>query len=533
MKMDGEKRRFLSLFLPHWPTDCWHRQNTRRISGKNAPAAEAPLLLVRSSGNLRLVHAADDVALARGLFPGQRLADALACVPEARVEPADPGGDLARLHQLAQWATRFTPHAAPDAPDGLMLDITGCAHLWGGEDRLMADALMRLARQGFAARGAIAGTIGAAWASSRFGGSRFGGPISDNERSIIPSGSISTALHTLPVRALRLDEATAAGLDRLGLRRIGDLYPLPRADLAKRFGASLLGRLDQALGYVAESLSPLSPAPDHRVSLVFAEPISAPESLARASELLLGKLLSELETQELGARRLGLVAHRLDDEAPGLIIGTARPSRDQKHLQRLIAEKLESLDPGPGIERMSLSALVAEKMTATQADFDRRSHQVAAADLAPLVDRLTNRLGPGSVTVPRPVASHLPERAIAFVPPLQKQKSNERPGDWSTDLPPRPIRLFSPPEPIEALAPVPDDPPLSFRWRHVQHRVAKAEGPERIRPEWWQAMDDGKETRDYYRVEIEDGRRFWLYRSGLYAQDTARPPRWFLHGIFA
>lgn len=487
-------------------------------------------MLVHSSGNLRLVHAADDMALSHSLFPGQRLADALACVPEARVEPADPAGDLGALHQLAQWATRFSPHVTPDAPDGLLLDITGCGHLWQGEDRLMADALARLSAQGFHARGAIAGTIGAAWASARFGGAG-----TDGEGSIIPAGSISAALGRLPVRALRLDDGTAAGLDRLGLRRIGDLYPLPRADLAKRYGARLLQRLDQALGYAAESLSPLAPTPDHRVSLVFAEPISHAEAIAQASEILLARLLRELETQELGVRRLGLIAHRLDDDAPGIIIGTARPSRDAKHLLRLLIEKLDMIDPGPGIERMSLSALVSEKMTATQVDFDQRNAATAAADLAPLVDRLTNRLGTSSLAVARAVASHVPERAVAFVAPLQKKQP---PADWSADLPPRPIRLLSPPEPIDALAPVPDDPPLSFRWRHVLHRIAKAEGPERIRPEWWQGMEGGPttregDTRDYYRVEIEDGRRFWLYRSGLYSHETARPPRWFLHGIFA
>jgi len=498
---------------------------TSDTSGQQAKKEPTPLLLVRSSGNLRIVHGADDIALARGLHPGQRLADALACVPEARVEDADPIGDLARLHALAQWATRFSPHATPDAPDGLLIDITGCAHLWKGEERLMDDALTRLARQGFTARAAIAGTIGAAWAGARFGGARFGG-----ERSIIPPGSISTALQGLPIRALRLDDATAIGLDRLGLRRIGDLYPLHRADVTKRFGAALLTRLDQALGYASETLSPLAPLPDHRVSLVFAEPISAPESITRASELLMTRLLRELETQELGIRRLGLIAHRMDDESPGLIIGTARPSRDAKHLLKLLAEKIETLDPGPGIERMSLSALVAEKMNSVQADFERRHPGLAEADLAPLVDRLTNRLGTGSVTTPRAVASHVPERAVIFAPPMQKKAPGS---DWLTELPPRPIRLFSPPEPIEATAPIPDDPPLSFRWRHMHHRIAKAEGPERIRPEWWQEMDDGKETRDYYRVEIEDGRRFWLFRSGLYAQDTTRAPRWFLHGVFA
>lgn len=527
--MDGEKRRYLSLFLPHWPTDRWWRRYLRETSDERQPisvksAEEKPLLLVRSDGNLRLVHAADDRALARGLVPGQRLADALACVPEARVEDADPATDLAALHQLAHWATRFSPHAAPDAPDGIIVDITGCAHLWAKETRqgealLLGDAIARLARQGIHARGAIAGTIGAASASARFGG----------RQSILPPGSIAAALEPLPVRALRLDDATAAALDRLGLRRIGALYPLPRAEVTKRFGPLLLTRLDQALGYQAESLSPLAPKPDHRVSLVFAEPISTPEQIAAACANLMERLLKDLAEQNLGVRRLGLILHRLDDAAPGCIIGTARPNQDAKHLLNLLAEKAEMLDPGPGIERMSLSALLSERMAATQTNFIRRDG-VEAGDLAPLIDRLANRLGAGAVTQPQPVASHLPERAVTFAEPLRKKTAA---ADWQADLPPRPIRLLSPPEPIEATAPVPDDPPRLFRWRHVLHRVAKAEGPERIRPEWWQAKDHHQETRDYYRVEIEDGRRFWLFRSGLYHAGGLQPPRWFLHGIFA
>lgn len=497
--------------------------------GASASSETKPLLLVRSSGNLRLVHAADAIALARGLAPGQRLADALACVPEARVVEAEPEADLAALHQLSYWATRYTPFAAPDAPDGLLLDITGCAHLFQGEDALLRDVINRLARQNITARGAIAGTIGAAWASARFGGTRTGGNC-----SILPPGSIAAALESLPVRGLRLDDATAASLDHLGLRRIGALYPLPRADVTRRFGPHLLLRLDQALGYQAETLSPLAPQADHRVSLVFAEPISTPEQIAHASEILLTRLLGELSDKNLGARRLGLVLHLLDDGTPGCIIGTARPSQDAKHLMKLLSEKIATLDPGPGIERMSLGALVAEPMPFAQGDFARRDEASTAADLAPLIDRLGNRLGAQSLTRPQPVASHIPERAERFVPPLQKKSTTE---NWENDLPLRPIRLLSPPEPIDATAPVPDDPPLSFRWRHVLHRVAKAEGPERIRPEWWQTRnnqgDDGQETRDYYRVEIEDGRRFWLYRSGLYRSDMPVRPRWFLHGIFA
>lgn len=521
--MDGEKRRYLSLWLPHWPSDRWHRRQLHENPGLKQPGAKQvdtkPLLLVRSAGNLRLVHAADDRALARGLVPGQRLADALACVPEARVEEADPVGDLAALHQLAHWATRFSPHAAPDAPDGVLIDITGCAHLWQGEAALLQDAITRLTRQGIHARGAIAGTIGAAWASARFGG----------RQSILPAGSIAAALEPLPVRGLRLDDASAAALDRLGLRRIGALYPLPRADITKRFGPHLLQRLDQALGYQAESLSPLAPLPDHRVSLVFAEPISTPEQIAHAGEHLLSRLLHELAAKNLGIRRLGLILHCLDDTAPGCIIGTAQPSQDARHLMKLLAEKIETLNPGPGIERMSMSALVSERLPLSQGNFIQRE-AANAADLAPLLDRLGNRLGAGTVTRPQAIASHIPERAVAAARPLQPKTAAE---NWQEDLPPRPIRLLSPPEPIEAMAPVPDDPPLSFRWRHVLHRVAKAEGPERLRPEWWLAADDHSQARDYYRVEIEDGRRFWLFRSGLYQRDMKQPPRWFLHGIFA
>lgn len=493
------------------------------------PAETRPLLLVRQAGSLRLVHAADARALALGLAPGQRLADALACVPEALVEEADPAGDLAALHQLAHWATRFSPHAAADAPDGILIDITGCAHLWGGEANLLRDALARLRRQGFAARGAIAGTIGAAWACARFGG----------EESILPPGSVAAALDALPVRALRLHDATAAALDRLGLRRIGALYPLPRADIVQRFGPALLTRLDQALGQAAETLSPLLPQPEHRVSLVFAEPIATPEQVALAAGNLLRRLLPDLRERDLGLRRLALVLHRLDDAAPGCIIGTAQPTQDEKHLLKLLLEKAEALDPGPGIERMSLAAIATQPMARRQAEMIGRALG-EMADIAPLIDRLGNRFGMQAIARPEAIPSHLPERAVAFMPPLQKKGAA---ADWQVDLPPRPIRLLSPPEPIDAMAPVPDDPPLSFRWRHVLHRVARAEGPERLRPEWWQAADDAAETRDYYRVEIEDGRRFWLYRSGLYQpgreqsgrEQSGRqaPPRWFLHGIFA
>lgn len=477
--------------------------------------------MAETIGNRRRIVAADRRALDLGLAPGLAVADAQARVPEVLVVPVDNDGDAAALTRLADWATRFSPHAAPTPPDGLLIDITGCAHLWNGEAKLLEDALTRLRRHGFAASGAIAGTIGAAWASARFAGGD----------AVIPAGAVAAALGGLPVRALRIDDATAETLQRLGLQKIGDLYPLPRASLAKRFGAALLKRLDQALGYESESLSPLAPPPERRVSLNFAEPIAAPESIQRAVELLIERLMPELAAHQLGARRLTLRAYRLDNTVAAVTIGTARASADPAHLERLFREKLELIDPGLGIEFISLSADVTERISAAQTAFDAEdAGAVTAADLAPLLDRLANRLGPKNVARPMPIESHIPERAVKWTPPLEGTAR----ASWP-QLQPRPIRLLPRPEPIEAMAPVPDDPPLSFRWRHVLHRVRRADGPERIAPEWWRVEDEGAETRDYYRVEDESGGRYWLYRAGLYIagpNKTYAHPRWYLHGIF-
>jgi protein ImuB len=511
-------RRYLAIWLKHWPVDRW-----RRAHPQDARPAERPLVLVETVGPRRQVAAADPRALAQGIAAGMGVADAQALVPDLRVEPADRAADEAALRRLAEWATRFSPLVAPDSPDGLLLDIAGCAHLWGGETRLLADALARLSGHGFAVSGAIAGTIGAAWAAARFGTAPHG--------SIIPAGAISSALAALPVAALRIDDATAEGLARLGLRRIGDLYPMKRAGLAQRFGPLLLNRLDQALGSAAETLSPLAPPPDRRVGIAFAEPISTLESIERVAELLVQRLTRELAEHQLGVRSLRLSAYRLDNAVSGIAIGTARPSAEPRHLTHLLRERLELIDPGPGIEYMSLAAERAEPLVPAQSGLiDLDEAAVSAADLAPLLDRLANRLGAGNLARPVPVESHMPERAQKWVPPLESGTRQAAKADWP-NLPPRPTRLLPHPEPIEVMAPIPDDPPITFRWRRVTHRVTWAEGPERIEPEWWKAEDVNAETRDYYRVEDEAGGRYWLYRAGLYQAN--REPRWFLHGVFA
>jgi protein ImuB len=489
-------------------------------------------VLVETVGPRREVRAADPRAIACGIAPGQGVADAQALVPNLLVLQADPAGDLVALHKLAEWATRFSPLVAPDPSDGLMLDITGCAHLWGSEEKLLADVLHRLRSHGFDVSGAIAGTIGAAWAAVRFRQSKQG--------TIIPTGAVSGALDGLPVQALRIDAATADGLQRLGLRKIGDLYPMKRAGLAQRFGTALITRLDQALGCAAETLSPLLPPPEHRIGLGFAEPISAPESLHRVSEILVERLVRELAEHQRGARLLKLSAYRIDGVVSALTIGTARASAEPRHLFHLIAEKLERIDPGPGIEFMSLAAERTEVVSVLQSGlidpgFDRDEAAVSAADLAPLIDRLANRLGAERLAQPIPVESHMPERAIKMVAPLaQESKGGQKKVQWPK-LPPRPTRLLPNPEPIEVMAPVPDDPPITFHWRRTRHRVVWAEGPERVAPEWWRPAsadaNESLETRDYYRVQDETGGRYWLYRAGLY--HSGKPPRWFVHGVFA
>jgi protein ImuB len=513
-------RRVMLLSLPRWPIDR-RRQRQSALSANGTALPEGPLALAISVGTRRLIAAVDDAAEALGLAPGLPLTDARARYPALAVAEADPVGDAAALQRLAQWCRRYSPWTAPMGSDGIALDITGCAHLQGGEAALRRGAVERLERQGIAARAAIADTLGAAWALARCG-----------PGGVVPPGGACQALAVLPIAALRLDGVAAAELERLGLRRIGDLYALPRAALAARFGDGVALRLDQALGAAAEPLSPLPPAPMRWARRRFAEPIVTPEAVAAAVDALLETLCRGLGEEALGARRLTLACHRVDGEVADVAIGTARPSRERLHLQRLLAERLETIDPGLGIEDMVLTATAVERLAAAQIEIqttdERRICRLSSVgrrpELAELVDRLANRLGEGAVGGLRPRASHLPERAQRFAPVFAEDA-----GAWRSGRT-QPVRLLVRPEPIEAVAPVPDDPPILFRWRRVAHRVRRADGPERLCGEWWRDAEEADRLRDYYRIEDEEGRRFWLFRDGLYRPKVA--PRWFLHGVF-
>ncbi|HEX6841619.1 MAG TPA: DNA polymerase Y family protein, partial [Stellaceae bacterium] len=437
----------------------------------------------------------------------------------------------------------------------------GCAHLKGGEASLAAELVDWLAGQGIAGRAAIADTPGAAWAMARCGGKTV---------AVVPPGGGRAALASLSVIGLRLDPAAAAELTRLGLYRIGDLYKLPRNALAPRLGAAAMQRLDQALGALPEPLSPVPPPPQRWARRRFAEPIVTPEALALAMGALLQPLCRRLADEGLGARRLVLTLYRVDGSSAAITIGTARPSRDPRHLLRLLAERLVEIDPGLGIEDMVLVATRVEALAAVQAGFGkllraparpqsparpRQAHgniipfpesrpvarQVARgllaaegreldgtdpAELAQLIDRLANRLGAAALYRLEPQASHIPERAARPAPALAPIAGS----GWDPARR-RPVRLLPRPEPIVAIAPLPDDTPRVFHWRRREHRVRRADGPERILGEWWRGAAEAQELRDYYTIEDELGRRFWLYRAGLYRPEAA--PRWFLHGLFA
>jgi protein ImuB len=519
-------RRILYLWLKHWPIDRWRRAAPRHPNSA-APAEGAPFATVVDIAGRRLLAAVNPAAAAAGLAPGMALADALSFLPGLAAVAAQPAEDAAALRRLAEWCGRYSPWTAPDGTDGIKIEITGCTHLWGGEEGLAADLATRLGRQGIALRIAIADTIGAAWALARF--------APGDETTILPLAAATRAgLAPLPVEALRLDPATAQGLRRVGLRRVGDLCVMPRDALACRFGDKVTWRLDQALGDLPEPLSPLGEPPVWRVRLSFAEPIADPADLVRAIERLAADLVLRLAQQGSGARRLDLAFHRVDGRVERIALGTARPSRDPRHLAALFNARLDTIDPGLGVEDMILAVFAVEPLPPEQIGFAGAGADAEALSLAPLLDRLGNRLGLADLSRIETRESHIPERAAVAVP-VDNSLSAHTPcsGDRGgrPDKPPRPIRLFEPPEPVEAFWLLPDDPPFRFTWRRRVHRVSRADGPERIAEEWWRPRANGGGIRDYYRVEDKDGRRFWLFRAGLAGGD--RSPRWYVHGVFA
>ena len=483
-----------------------------------AARPDGPLVLSGREGSKRLVMAADDQARRLGLYPGMALAKAQALVPGLDVRPYTPDADAAALHDLALWALkRYSPIVAGDAPDGLILDITGCAHLYGGEAKLIEDLTGHLQADGIQARAAIADRWGAAHALARF----YREPV-----LVVPPGDSRRRVLDLPITALRLTAEIVADLDMLGFETIADLLRQPRAPLVHRFGRDLGLRLDQVLGQTAEPIDPVVLPDVIAVKRIFAEPIGAAETIARYSEKLTFQLCDALENRGLGARRLDLLFYRTDNRVEAVRVGLAAPVRDARRLTRLLCDQIETVDPGFGIDRMRLTATVAEPLTPRQADTEAPN----VPDLSGLIDILGNRLGARNLYRLAPVESDVPERALRRVPPLTPigETWPETAYNW-----PRPQRLFAQVEEILAAAELPDTPPKFFVWKKVRHTVVRADGPERIFGEWWRRDPEIPAVRDYFRVEDEAGQRFWIFRSGDGQHRDSGNYRWYLHGLFA
>jgi protein ImuB len=544
-------KRILSIWLPHLAIERWAK------SSDSAP--EAPVVLTVEGPHGPLIHTVTKAAAERGAKAGARLTDARALDPALVAIPADLEGDAALARRLARWAGRWSPLVEVDGADGLRLDVTGVAHLFGGEEGLVRDVRRCFARTGLTTWIAIAPTTTAAWALAHFspspewgegdsakqsgvrgiGADRLGRapspcPLPAGERELV------AALTPLHVSALRLDPDTVRTLERLGLKTIGALLGVTRLALARRFrGAEdVVDALDRMLGRKAEPLTaaPTEAAP--RSALRLEEPATHPEAASQALQRLIPGLVRALQERHLGARRLSLHGFRVDGSVALASVATTIPSRDPKHLHRLLADKATALDPEFGFDAFALTADWTESLRAAQESLVEEPS--GERELARLVDRLTVKLGPSRVRRPKAEESHLPERASGWVAAVSSSPSEMRRGTMprrgngggaAAQGGTRPSRLLDRPEAIDVIYATPEGMPRRFVWRRAVHDIARAEGPERIAPEWWRQPSSAR-LRDYYRVEDGEGRRYWIYREGLFGDGRGGTPAWFIHGLF-
>ncbi len=541
----------------------WPIERMQRRTPGIVPEAEPFALVEKGAHGLR-ISAVNAVAASAGVAVGAALPDVRAALPSLAVRPAEAARDREALLALAGWLTRYGPASNVDGTDGMWVDVRGVPHLFGGEAQLCADLAKRLGRLGLTARIGLADTLGAAHALARFQSQSPARPW-----VIAPPGETRTALASLPVAALRLAPEATRLLVRLGLKRIGQLYGLPRSALAARFrelrrkgarqaadtaAATLLLRLDQALGVAREPRSPLAPPPEALSRLAFSEPLLTAEGVEQGLEELAGRLMAKLDDQGLGARRFRLALYRSDGTVAEAVVGTSVPGRDPLHVRRLMTERLSALDVGFGIDVATLEAGRLEPLAARQIGFEAATG-TDAGNTAALVDRLVSRLGVARVRIWSPGDSHIPERAEVWRTAIDAQReaipapARPPPPRLSSHRPPL---LLSPPEPISVIAEIPEGAPQHFVWRRLARRIVRSEGPERIGPEWWRhigSLGRPPGTRDYYRLEDVTGARYWVFREGLYIGETdcsepesetgdADPdegdqiPRWFVHGVF-
>jgi protein ImuB len=544
------RRRILSLWLPRLPIDRIKRQLARgnaaptkafssevgtgsreeNVSKQNSN--KDPSIVVAKQNNALQIFALDDAAARLGLEVGLPLANARAICPQLRVFDADEVSDAKTLNDIAEWCDRFTPLVALDSPHGLFLDITGCAHLFGGEAAMMRLMCDVLSAQGFAVSAAIAGTSVCARTMTRHVHGR-----------IVRDGEEAEAVEPLPVSALGADEAITRGLRRAGLKTIGDVACRARHEITARFGAGFTTLLEHALGQGDAPISPRKPLPDYIVEKRFADPVTTETVISATLSRLAAMLVVAMAQQGKGARRLEARFFRTDGAVRTIIVDTGQPVTRAEVIDRLFRERLDALsdplDPGFGFDLIRLSASRTEIVVQQQRDLDANVHD--NDELAALIDRIAARIGGRRVVVHLPQDTHIPERAVLAAPAQHRLTAATQavwPARVEGEPPLRPLRLFERPEQIKVIAQVPDGPPARFVWRRATHAVVRAEGPERVAMEWWRPQGEML-TRDYFRVEDEAGLRFWLYRDGLYDREIeqedgkAVQPNWFMHGLFA
>ncbi|MCP5396925.1 MAG: DNA polymerase Y family protein [Sphingomonadaceae bacterium] len=513
-------RRILSIWLARLALDRW-RQAEACAAGEGADAQ--PTVLISETAHGPRITAANEAGQAEGARAGMMLADARTLCPQIQVAPADPAGDLALLERLALLAQRWGPWSALDPPDGLLVDVTAVAHLFGGEGALLADVRARMERQGFLSRQAIAPTAGAAWALAHYG---------PEQALLAPDDDMAARLSGLPVAALRLDGDIITVLRRLGLKQLGDLQGIGRDALQRRFrshrspGANPLVRMDQLLGRVPEPLLPVLPPEVPLVQRRLMEPIRHRALLDRVLEDLADDMARVLEGRGEGARRLELGLWRVDGEVIQRHLEMAAATRDAAHICRLFAARLDDVDAGFGIELLRLRASWSEPLALTQRDMEEAAERHGTS-LAACIDRLSVRLGPDAVRRPVLKSGHIPERVQSWRHPSEPDPASQ--GELAFHD--RPLKLLDKAEKIAVLYASPDGYPQRFRWRGQVHEVARVEGPERIAPEWWRERSTIR-LRDYYRIEDGEGRRYWIYRHGLLGDGRGGMPDWYLQGLF-
>ncbi len=500
------QRRFVAIWFHSLSTDWFIR--------RQPCLSNIPFVLAAPDHGRMIVTAVNTLAQKEGVEKGMVLADARAVIHGLQVLDDQPELAPKLLKGIAEWCIRYTPAVSIDLPgSGIMLDVTGCPHLWGGEKKYLADIVKRLKQFGYDVRTAMADTIGAAWAIARFG----------KDALIVESGQHAAALVLLPAAALRLETETSERLEKLGFRQIKDFISLSRPALRRRFGRQFLQRLDQALGYEEEVIIPVHSIEPYEERLPCLEPIVTATGIEIALQRLLDTLCLRLKKEEKGLRLAVFKCYRADGKIEKIGIGTNRASCNSKHLFKLFENKIDSIEPALGIELFTLGASKVEDLSPTQEKLWNNNEGLTNIGLAELLDRLAEKIGAQNIHRYVPDEHYWPERSFKTALSIDEKALTE----WKVDRP-RPLHLLSRPEVVEVTAPIPDYPPMLFRHKGKLHTIIKADGPERIEQEWW--LQDGQH-RDYYYVEDEEGRRYWLFRSGHY--DAERSYKWFIHGFFA